>query len=157
LGVDEREMGQKKGMERRPATFQAARWRGAEGGKGEGVPCGRSHVEMEEEGRGGPGMVVGSAGRPATTPDRRAWAAALPREQGRGRGWATQCERRTRRLERDGGPGVSDRAREREARWRWGADRRARATQCRGGGSNGILNRFKTFKWFTWIQKFPKL
>jgi hypothetical protein len=104
LGVDEREMGQKKGMERRPATFQATRWRGAEGGKGEGVPCGRSHVEMEEEGRGGPGMVVGSAGRPATTPDRRAWAAALPREQGRGRGWATQCGRLTRRLERDGDP-----------------------------------------------------
>jgi hypothetical protein len=101
------------------------------------------------EGGGGVGVAVGSVGWMTTAPDHRARVAALPREQGRGRVRATRCGWLTRGPERDRGPGVSGGVREREAGQRRGADRRARATQCRGCGSNGILNRFKTFKYFT--------
>jgi hypothetical protein len=53
--------------------------RGKRGGR-----CGRVGVVAGEGGEGaGPGMVVGSAGQPAMAPDHRAWAAPLPREQGR--------------------------------------------------------------------------
>jgi hypothetical protein len=53
--MDEREMGQKKGMERWPAAFQAARWHRAERGKREWRPCGCGRMEKEEEEGGGGG------------------------------------------------------------------------------------------------------
>jgi hypothetical protein len=57
------------GAVRRPAAFQAARWRGAEREKGEGA-CGRGRVEKGEEGRGGQwrgGRQHGAAGIAART------------------------------------------------------------------------------------------
>jgi hypothetical protein len=50
-----------------------------------------------------PGVAIGSAGQPATTPSRRAWATALSRNRGERRGAAdmwgkdesrAQCQRR---------------------------------------------------------------
>jgi hypothetical protein len=143
--MDEREMGE-KGTEGRLMAFQAARWRGAEREKGEGALGAWLHREGGGGKRGGPGMAISSVGKPATALSCRAWA--------------TRSGQLTRGLERDGGPGVSGGVRrewEIEAERQRGTDKRARATLCQSGGSNGILNRFKTFKRFTWIQKFPKL
>jgi hypothetical protein len=89
--------------------------------------------------REAPGMAVSSAGRRtrlAMALGRRARAAALfhelGRAAGRGRHGAARltCEAEWRR-----GPMAAAGVREREksgAAQRWGADRRARATQCRG-------------------------
>jgi hypothetical protein len=65
--------------------------RGKEGKRG-GL-CGRGHAEKEDEGRGGPSMAVGSAGR----------LAMAPRSSGAG----DAVWRLTHGPERDGGPGVS--------------------------------------------------
>jgi hypothetical protein len=82
LDVDERRLGRKRGMGRRPVfIFTAARWRGAKG-RAKGGPCGQVHLQEGEGGEGGAGAVVASLGRPRTAPDRQARAAPLPREQG---------------------------------------------------------------------------
>jgi hypothetical protein len=46
-----------------------------------GVGVGTSAWRRENEGRGGPGMAVSSAGQPAMAPSRRVWVALLPHEQ----------------------------------------------------------------------------
>jgi hypothetical protein len=100
--------GKKKGTERRPAAFQAARWRGVERVDGEGGPVGTTMWRRRRE-EGGSVMAVGNMGWLAMAPGRRARAAALPREQGKEAGvgdvvwvagaWAqarcgTRCQRR---------------------------------------------------------------
>jgi hypothetical protein len=99
-------------------VLKAARWRRAKGrGKGAG-----GHVRVEEgEGERGwhHGGRLGAAGN---GPQQLGTGGAMPRDRG-ARGWLT------------GGPRP-------QCRVATPADRRARATWCRGGGSNGF-DRFK--------------
>jgi hypothetical protein len=60
--------------------------------KRERGPCRCVRVEEGEGGEGGPGTAVGNSGRPAMAPDRRAWVAALLREQGRTTGVANAVD-----------------------------------------------------------------
>jgi hypothetical protein len=116
--------------------------------KGRGA-CGRVHVDGEGGRERGPWRGVGSAGRLAAAPGRRAQAAPLPREQGRAtclgdmggcrcranRGgqhaWATRAaDARDWGEERPGDSGVvRERAKKTEAGQRRGSDMRARAAQ----------------------------
>jgi hypothetical protein len=76
---------EKKGTERRPTAFQAARWHGAEWEKREGGPAGAAAWRRRRE-DGGPGAAVGSAGRSATplAVGRERWHCRVNREGGEG-------------------------------------------------------------------------
>jgi hypothetical protein len=77
----------------------------------------------EKEERGDPGAAVGNVGWPETAPDRRARAAALPREQGRAAGvgnagnGVSVADGQDRGEVGPGGSGRGAREKERE---RWG-------------------------------------
>jgi hypothetical protein len=91
-----------------------ARWRG-QGGQG-GATGASSWREKEGE-KGGPGTAVGSTGWPAAAPNHRAWAAPLPREQGRAAGIGDTGEGMRVADTRDrceAGPGVNGGVRESE-------------------------------------------
>jgi hypothetical protein len=144
-GVDEREMGQKKGDEAAAGGFSSDLVVRGKDGKRGGGPTGA--VAWRRRGREeGADMVVGSAGRPATAPGCRAWVAALPREQGRGRARATRCRRLTHGPERDGGPDVSGGVWER-------AGERGRATMgCRQAGPGNTVPGQRFNRYFEPIQ-----
>jgi hypothetical protein len=119
-GMDERRMGWKRGVRRRPAfVLKSGSVAWAEREKWGRRGCIR--VEAGEGGGGGPGAAVGSAGQPAMALDCRVWPVPLLREQRRAAGvgdtatWAKVGDKRDWDEVGPGGSSQGAREKERES------------------------------------------